>query len=1594
MEYKYKKRQVFGKKLNVPKSIRESIYHCSLTFQDYVKYKLEDKIPITCLAKPDRELVERFGVEVCKELDWDLIQSWDFGHRMDYGYDIRSKLMSIDPKTDDINRDLYALIEDGLSPRDYSSKMRRFYSDRFFSNEEIYSAVSDTTVCAIMQFFNEGRLPLETILRYWDVFKDKDLTICLKSDYANERQITSDQVKSFMSKHQKLLSLILNHSDIYEFIDDISHCSEDEEFDFIKKYTDDLLSNTRREYGDSRPPVRLNDEEYHLVFEYSSFEEYLKKVEPWCSQSLIDQLKDLPDDYLKTMPIPISVLFSYEVLSFIEHFGLKNICDFDNECGQFFTRNDCEMLQLMYDMYIHYGGNDHNPKTSIYYDKDGNYIESPCTKDQFYEAMRRMIINGPSDWNYRNRAPDYRAMTGEFRVRNAELFIAEDAPEELQKLFYTKSITPNILKEHPDYIEYLRGKDLTSCLKPRSISVLDSHSLYGYENLYEFIGNKVGFDELMTFITDYCDILDVLYNQDYGSIDRIEVNSDEGFEQIQEKIGSSFRNFVIQHRVSYSENVPEKIRTQYPNMFLKEDAPPELKEAFYSRKIDAKFILSNPRYRDDVKDIDLDVLFSYMPISFQKSHYYYDYETQNLVTIIEKMFGHADALDVLLLYGDYIEPVYKQIQYRPGMSKNDLLDEIDRSIYYSILNNHIYYGEDLPTHFKNNYPTLFLGKDAPDDVREKFYGKKLSIDDFKDSSLLNHFEQTNVAFGFSPNLLWIVPLFEDIEKAGDMKTANSNRLIVLAAYERITDHSLKNLFADYMKKHIDTIDVDKVDIVADVLSRLEYSNSIEMFSFRTALAGQLLETEDPIRALNQIEKVFLENNLPLCGKMFLCFRILYPDLSHSKKFDFGDTSRVAPALKDSSLPDFPFEATNDQKRLIIIFNDLLRITCRSNERSLVEYLDVLDDGNRIYLKLQQNGFDARELSDEEMATLETFVNHLQVLYHTTTKGRENNLDLGSLPLEDRLKILGSLFTENQDTDLRDVIVNSFCNAAGIHSADELRALMQQAREEQSTRADQFLQELDENNGIFRIREGDFVRGIGYLAALSGSLGTGNFSKEHLGVFLGTSESDTTPLDVDLTLVTNTESLYDAIKGTPTGFGFGNVFIILKKDNPALYTSRDKDGNPTDESYDPSKVEVFGTKVGAAGYETHWGARTGVSLADVDCILYKKREEIDSSKPYNDDGSVNYCETNSPYRDDLPAIKFEIARNGYYVPVIDFSGRLIYTKEEYNALREKMQGLSYYHENSYTLSDELVTPEIEQIASEITDDSKNDTSEKRGKVNAVIKEVLDEMGLDIKYSLSGNLEQRSAEFIDTGSTGRNTNIPYDGDFDFFMRLDADIMRKPHMLESFRSRIINRISQFENEGCIITSNGDLRFKKVHIDEKTIIDIDISFGVKTSKVQYSSDECLKDRLSTIQKLYPEQYKYVVANIIQAKKTLKAANAYKPRRTDEQQGGIGGIGIETWVLQNGGSFVQACRGFLAAALDRNGNVIPFEEFKKKYEIWDFGENHFAARDGSYLYNNFIVDNMNEVGYKNMVQALLEYVHKIDNEQDLEQSDVSTKKH
>ena len=1523
MDYKYQRRQIFGKRLKVPKHILNKVYNRTLSFNEFIEYQLDDKIPTSCIIESDRRIVEKFGIDRCKELDWELINK-----RVYYNSNInfRNVLMSIDSQVQDINSTLYELVKDEIKPVDYTPKMREVYSDRLFD----VSQNNDENLRYIINDFNEGEIGLKEIIYNWDLFKNKDLSYCLLNDTANENHITDTMLKEFMFNYGDLASLIVENNDIYTFIGDISILnSEEEKHDFVKQFTDEILSNTYRKYGDSRPSIKLTDEQYKAIFKYSSMENYLKVFNEWKATPIIEELKSLPQNYIFNMSIPFTELLNYDVLLFIGTYGLKNIVDFDNECGLFFTKNNCEMLKLMNDMYLRYAVNERDPNKTIYtkksIDENGNYVDKPYTKDEFYEAMRRMIIFGPSNGNYADKAPDYREMTGEFRVRNAELFISEQAPEELQKLFYTKSITPQLLLEHPEYVQYLNGKDLSSCFKNIKIQVEGSNALYGYENIYKFLSGKTDFNGVMNFITEYSDVLDIVFDRRMSDYYKYEIkfSINDDIDQIQNRIQETLRKLIIEKRLTYPTHIPKDLIKKYPSIFLDKNAPQELQEVFYNRTISSEFILSNPSYREYLKSVDLEVLFKYMPVNVINEELRYG--QVNLVSGIKQVFGSDYAFDVMLLYGKYIENVFEDnrlqnFKFNPNFSKDDLLDELDKTILQNIIYGNMKYDENIPSHFKNNHPTLFLDANAPQEIKDKFYNRKLTLKDFNDNTeLLNIFENTNIACAFSEKMSWIIPLFNDSE---NFKTANYNRLKVITAYSKIQDVEFQIAFKEYVMGFGTNIDVEKIEYVSEVLSRLSLSNSSEIFTFRKELATQILKSKDPLENLVKIEDVFIRNNIPIVGKIYSCFEILHPDF---QGFNF-ESSMISPVLKKSS--------TTSKK--VIVFSDLIKCSFGSNNRSVNAYLKNIEFGSNLYESIKYGQIQFDSLGEAEMKELTTFCSHLATLYNNTMKAKKGNETFVSTGyvLTDILELSKKLSPDGTlDYNLADRVIRMFCGFTGIDTLEQAKEYIERKVKTADSR------NRNASSSDMVLEQGDFIKGIGGITYLRNILQNGSVSKEYLGSSAG---GDATPLDTDISMIMSSDGTISEKMNATAASRYGPIWFVLKNDDRFMITRTSSE--TLEAKRDMSKMEVFYTGVLGQG---HYGIRTGFASSEINYIVMD-----------------NYD----------PRVGLEIAMNGFYIPVANKDGKIVFSPKDYDELRTKMSGLSYFDENNYTFSENLITEETEYFAQQI-EQSNFEVQIKREKINSVIKKSLEELGLCLKTNIDGDLTEGFVELIDTGSTGRGTNKPGDGDFDFMMRLDKTILSNPTRLNELKQTILRNLGR-ENSS-ELTGTGDFRLKSVPIDTDMSVDIDITFTEKTDKVSYSTDMALQDRLATIQRNDPEKYKYVVANILLAKQVLKKAEAYKPNRGEIPQGGLGGVGIENWILQNGGSFIDAAKSFVEAADGKS-----FSEFQSTYQIWDFGDNHLAERRGLYAHDNFVTNNMSEAGYQKMVQELKEYLKNMKIEQ------------
>ena len=442
------------------------------------------------------------------------------------------------------------------------------------------------------------------------------------------------------------------------------------------------------------------------------------------------------------------------------------------------------------------------------------------------------------------------------------------------------------------------------------------------------------------------------------------------------------------------------------------------------------------------------------------------------------------------------------------------------------------------------------------------------------------------------------------------------------------------------------------------------------------------------------------------------------------------------------------------------------------------------------------------------------------------------------------------------------------------------------------------------------------------------------------------------------------------------------FIVTRRDrgeiDQAVFDPNEPDWTHKREAL--AKLEAFATSVDGSG---HYDIRTGFGMDSVDFFV-----------------------TDSTLVSEVT--KLEIALNGFYIPIIDRdSEELIFTPSDYDKMRQQMSGLSHYRTGDYQFApeDELelpstdvketVIPSTSTIISELPA-GMAETDRKHEVINRAIKQAITnipELNLSYKDYLDGDLTENIVEMIDTGSTGRQTNAPGPGDFDYLARLDRSILNDP----TKKQRIIDALltafgkadeindntrlnqtgdlrrneskvggNQVNNKSVIV--NGTLRLKKVSIDGLSEpVDIDITLTQKTNKVQYSTDMALADRLDNIKQQSEAKYRQVLANIIYAKQFLKAAGVYKQWRNPEAKGvgGLSGVGVENWILQHGGSFKQAARDFLAVA----DNYPKFEDFCVHYPVWDYGENHKGTMNKPH--GNFVADSMNRAGYNRMKQAL-----------------------
>ena len=875
--------------------------------------------------------------------------------------------------------------------------------------------------------------------------------------------------------------------------------------------------------------------------------------------------------------------------------------------------------------------------------------------------------------------------------------------------------------------------------------------------------------------------------------------------------------------------------------------------------------------------------------------------------------------------------------------------------------------------------------------------------------------------------LAILRYYQNQDEAGKKRMGLDDKQIAVArGYSSISEgndwNDSRSLFESYVKEHYDELTIDQIKWTASIMARLSNSNASELADRSEAFTRELLklDTDKIPEALDKIEDVYIHNHLPYVGKNYLVFRTMHPSDNLENDFHF-DNGRISPVLQQATgdLKSGKLDQMLNSRDAIII-SDLLRASLGSNNRSIRDYLATLKNGQTLLDQLGSGELawdtfnQPTSLMDKDTKanydTLSTFAWHLATIYNSTLPGKEhpyqlihkqasrssaeNQLDHPNA-LQTDFTNLTSLIKPNSRYTLADRAVRYFAHFVGIEDLAGAERYMDNIVKEADARNRKTAEYLATTKEP-KLQPGDLVKGMGGtrgsgIRYLSYAFQNGSISKEYLG---DASRSDTTPLDADVSIVLYGEQTIDQTMDNMLADGYGwGLWTVLRPDKDRFIVTRRDEGEANQSVYDLSvpdanfdrtdltqeeidrrlgeiaeakrhrreglsKLEIFATSVDGEG---HYGIRTGFGMDKVSFFV-----AIPASYGITPVSEVT---------------KLEIALGGFYIPIIERdSEELIFTPADYDKMREQMSGLSHYHTGDYQFApdSELDLPStdvgkttipstnaiIDQLPTSIAE-----TDHKHEVINQTIKQAITDipdLNLSYKDYLDGDLTENIVEMIDTGSTSRQTNAPGSGDFDYIARLDRSILNDPTKKQQITDALLAAFGR-ENDGSAMV-NGNLRLKQVSIDGLAEpVDIDITFVQKTNKVQYSTDMALADRLTNIKKQSEHKYQQVLANIIYAKQFLKAVGAYKPERSPEAKGigGLGGVGIENWVLQHGGSFQQAARDFLAVA----DNYSSFEDFRTYYPVWDYGENHKGIR--SKPHDNFVADNMNQEGYERMKQAL-----------------------
>lgn len=404
----------------------------------------------------------------------------------------------------------------------------------------------------------------------------------------------------------------------------------------------------------------------------------------------IDDLKTYDDK---------TCLLDYSERNLINKVGIANILRFDEETKILsYKDNSFEFLEA-WSSYI----------------KD--WYKGSISPDVSYPEFRGFMascLNAMRKQNYFTDYQDYRFIEGTFRNDFRDIFISEEAPEELIDAFYRNKITPRFIRLHKNYLSYLEDENLENVINFNyNVRSLNDESFIKY---YTESFGKVA---LLELLATYGELIDKNIANAFLTTKMDKISVDKQLMNIVYYViltGKGYDSYQFLEKA-------ESFVNQYPELFL---LPDELKDlqlysksqesivrGFYEGKLSYNDIFLNPQIVSVLKHKNLYV-------AFRKNSYNYSGKAEAQI-YLEKL-GTNNFLKLCTTYGKFLTSTIGLLREENIISYESLCLTLEQIIVKRVKQEGFKFEEEeAPLFLKEQYPELFLSSEAPERLKDYFY---------------------------------------------------------------------------------------------------------------------------------------------------------------------------------------------------------------------------------------------------------------------------------------------------------------------------------------------------------------------------------------------------------------------------------------------------------------------------------------------------------------------------------------------------------------------------------------------------------------------------------------------------------------------------------------------------------------------------------------------------------------------------------------------------------------------------------------------------------------------------------------------------------